>query len=191
MEDVMKNAAAIVAAAVAVAAAAAVAVAAPEAAPAIAPATTPASAPASAPAPVAAHILHVPPGSARAGEPIEIVAVIDAPAAEATLVVRWRRAGTAVWSDAPFERSSAGGWYATLPAAVPPGVEYYIAGTDADGTEHAHFASAAAPQPIAIEPGLYDRLEDQERVRTGGQVDAVALAIEGHDFGNRYGHADY
>ncbi|HTJ44070.1 MAG TPA: hypothetical protein VL463_18315 [Kofleriaceae bacterium] len=135
---------------------------------------------------VLAHLLHIPPGSARPGEPIELVAVIDAPAAEPALVVHWRAIGGAIWRDAPFERSSAGGWYATIPAASPPGVEYYIGEPD-----HAHFASAASPQQITVEPELIDRLEDQERARTRDLPDQVALDLEGHDFGNRYGHSDY
>ena len=54
------------------------------------------------------------------------------------------RPAPTAYHDAPFERSSAGGWYATIPAAdvEPPGVEYYIAGRTTDGAEHAHFASA-------------------------------------------------
>jgi hypothetical protein len=135
---------------------------------------------------IKAHVLHVPPAEASPGAPIELVAVVDLPAAEPTLVVRWRAIGETAWREAPFERSSAGGWYATLPAAEPPGVEYYIAGSD----DHPHFASAQAPQPIVVEPRTIDRLAAQDRARTRGLPDQVALDVDAHDFGNRYGKRD-
>jgi hypothetical protein len=191
------------------------------AAPAPAPAA-PAPAPA-APDPVPARILHVPPGQAPAGAPIRLVAVIDASAREPVLVARWRPepapgARPAPWIDAPFERSSAGGFYATIPAdaVVPPGIDYYIVGvapseagapapppaiTDdtivaAGGTAapggalRAHFASAEAPHTIAIVPDEVDRLEAHDLVRTAGRADEVAVEVTGHDFGNRYALKD-
>ncbi len=83
--------------------------------------------------------------------------MIDAPFAE-TLTARWRAIGETDWHDVPFERSSAGGWFASLPPAAAPGLEYYIRGIDANGAEVAHFASAAAPHVVRVDPSLFDRL---------------------------------
>lgn len=164
-----------------------------------APAPTPAPTPAPAPAPAAtpaatpadasprALVIHVPPLVVDAAQPIELVAQIDAPFAEA-LTARWRtidNAGAA-WQDVVFERSSAGGWFAALPAALPPGVAYYIRGRDAAGVEVDHFASEQAPHVVRVVPSLVDRLEVLDRQRTGDRRNEISLDVIGHDFGNRY-----
>jgi len=167
---------------------------APPSAPAPAPMPAPAPAIGPAPAPPRAAsprtlVVHVPPLTARAGAPIELAAQIDAPFAE-TLSARWRPIGEAAWREATFERSSAGGWFATLPAAAPPGIEYFIAGVDGAGGTAAHFASEREPHVVRVVPSLSDRLEALDRARQGNRRNEVALDVIGHDFGNRYGHAD-
>ena len=132
-----------------------------------------------------ALIVHVPPIASPAGAPIELEAMIDAPYVE-KLVVHYRAVGETAWHDTGFDRSSAGGWYASLPPATPPGVEYYIAGTDVGGAEVDHFASASAPHVVRIEPSLVERLEAQDRARLGGLDNELAVDVMGHDFGNRY-----
>lgn len=132
-----------------------------------------------------AIVVHVAPSSGEPGDDLELQAMIDAPYAEA-LSVRWRPIGEPAWRDVAFERSSAGGWFASLPAARPPGIEYYILGTDAAGAEIAHFATAAAPHVVRVDPSLFDRLEDLDRARLRGHQDQIALDVFGHDFGNRY-----
>jgi hypothetical protein len=132
-----------------------------------------------------ALVVHVPPIASPAGAPIELQAMIDAPYVE-KLVVRYRAIGEQAWHDLPFDRSSAGGWYASLPPATPPGVEYYIAGTDVKGAEVDHFASAQAPHIVRIEPSVIDRLEAQDRVRLGNLDNELSVDVIGHDFGNRY-----
>jgi hypothetical protein len=132
-----------------------------------------------------ALVVHVAPTATISGQPIELEAMIDAPYAE-TLTVRWRPIGGTQWQDIPFERSSAGGWFASLPAAVSPGVEYYIRGQDHAGTEIDHFASAAAPHVVRVDPALYDRLETLDRARLGGMMNEVSFDVMAHDFGNRY-----
>jgi hypothetical protein len=134
-------------------------------------------------------IVHVPPLAAEAGAPIELAAQIDAPFAEA-LTVRWRPTGETAWREAIFERSSAGGWYATLPPAVPPGIEYFIAGVDGAGATTAHFASASAPHAVRVVPSLVDRLEALDRARQLDRRNEIGLDVIGHNFGNRYGHRD-
>ncbi|HVV87989.1 MAG TPA: hypothetical protein VHE35_33340 [Kofleriaceae bacterium] len=139
-----------------------------------------------------ATVLHVPVAVAESGTPIVLVAVIDGAWAEPTLVARYRPMGAGAWQEAAFERSSAGGWYATIPAEVlvPPGAEYYIVGRG-DGGETAHFASEAAPQPIRVEPSVVDRLAELDRRRTGGRTETISLDVDAHDFGNRYGNGDW
>jgi hypothetical protein len=132
-----------------------------------------------------AVVVHVPPSESPAGAPIELSAMIDAPYVE-KLVVHYRSIGEQAWHDMAFDRSSAGGWYASLPPAAPPGVEYYIAGTDVTGAEVDHFASPAEPHVVRVDPSLEDRLEVQDRARLGGYENELALDVTGHDFGNRY-----
>src|SRR5262249_883272 len=107
-----------------------------------------------------------------------------------TLSVRWRKLGATAWQDMPFERSSTNLWFATLPPEQPPGVEYYIRGTDASGVEVQHFASASSPHLVRVDPSLYDRLEELDRRRLHDHLDLVSFDVTGHDFGNRYGLAD-
>jgi hypothetical protein len=137
-----------------------------------------------------AVVVHVAPTSTVAGQPIEIEAMIDAPFAE-QLSVRWRAIGTGDWHDVPFERSSAGGWFASLPAAASPGVEYYIRGADPKGGETAHFASAQMPHVVRVDPTLNDRLESLDRERLSNRLDEVSFDVIAHDYGNRYDLKDY
>ena len=151
-------------------------------------------APAAMPPPVVARatLLHLPVAVAPSSQPIELVAVIDGAWAEPALVARYRTIDQGAWREAPFERSSAGGWYATIPAdaVVPPGAEYYIVGRGPAG-EAGHFASEAAPQPIRVEPTVVDRLAELDRRRTRGHTETVAFDVDAHDFGNRYGGSDW
>jgi hypothetical protein len=130
-------------------------------------------------------VVHVPPEASQAGAPIELEAQIDAPFSE-ELTARWRVLGAAAWQDAVFERSSAGGWFATLPAASPPGIEYFIRGVDGAGTEIAHFASQGAPHLVRVVPSVVDRLEVSDRARLHDRVNEFSVDVAGHNFGNRY-----
>jgi hypothetical protein len=149
----------------------------------------PPSSPPAAPEPPHAIVVHVAPSSSEPGADIELEAAIDAPFAE-TLSVRWRPIGDAAWRDVPFARSSAGGWFVSLPAPQPPGIEYYVRGQDARGAEVAHFATAEAPHVVRVEPSLFDRLESLDRERLRGHENQLALEVFGHNFGNRYDLAD-
>jgi hypothetical protein len=137
------------------------------------------------PQPPRSIVVHVPPSSSEAGADIELEALIDAPYAE-TLSVRWRPIGEPAWRDVAFKRSSAGGWFASLPAPRPPGIEYYVRGEGARGSEVLHFATAGAPHTVRVEPSLFDRLEALDRERLRNHEDQIALEVFGHNFGNRY-----
>ena len=136
-----------------------------------------------------ALVIHTPPLSASVGAPVELEAMLDAPFAE-TLTARWRAIGDPTWHDVLFERSSAGGWFATLPPPAPPGLEYYIRGVDASGAEVAHFASAQAPHRVRVDPELFDRLEELDQRRHLGLRDQISVDVSGHNFGNRYNLPD-
>ena len=139
---------------------------------------------ASAPPPRAV-VVHVAPITTEPGEPIPLEAMIDAPFSE-KLTVRWRAIGETKWEDVQFERSSAGGWFASIPAADVRGVEYYIRGTDAAGVEIAHFASASSPHVVRVDPSLFDRLEGLDLDRLQNRRNEISLDVIAHDFGNRY-----
>jgi len=141
---------------------------------------------AAAPKPGRALVVHVPPIVAARGQPIELEAMLDAPFAEEKLGVRWRSAGETEWHDVAFVRSSAGGWFASLPGTNGPGVEYYISGRDASGAEVLHFASPDAPHLVRVDPTIVDRLETLDRDRLAGHTDQVAIEVFGHNFGNRF-----
>lgn len=136
-----------------------------------------------------ALVVHVPPLVADPGEPIELTAQIDAPYAE-TLDVQWRAVGEATWHESAFERSSAGGWFASIPGSKRP-VEYFIRGRDAAGAEVAHFASAAAPHVVRVDPSVTDQLEALDRDRLDGHRNQIMLDVTGHNFGNRFELPDH
>jgi hypothetical protein len=142
------------------------------------------------PPPAKSIVVHVAPTSTQAGKPVELEAMIDAPFAE-RLSVRFRTIGSTQWQDVPFERSSAGGWFASLPAVASPGVEYYIRGADGHGGEMAHFASETTPHAVRVEPALFDRLESLDRERLANRLDELALDVVAHDYGNRYDIPDW
>lgn len=133
-------------------------------------------------------VVHVPPLASEPGAPIELVAELDAPVAT-DLIARWRSASQP-WSDVPFARSSAGGWFATLPASAVD-VEYFIVSRPASGGgELTHFASASAPQRVRVDHDEIDRAEASDLGRMAGRRNAIAVDVSGHDFGNRYQLAD-
>lgn len=136
-------------------------------------------------APPHAVVVHVAPITTEPGQPIELEAMIDAPFSE-KLSVRWRPHGEVAWQDVAFERSSAGGWFAALPAADVRGVEYYIRGQDGAGGEVDHFASAASPHIVRVDPSLFDRLENLDVERIQNRRNEISLDVAGHNFGNRY-----
>lgn len=136
--------------------------------------------------PVAATLTHVPPSEAAGGEPLRLVAVITDGWVEDGLVAHYRHPGASEYRAAPFQRSTAGGYHATIPADAVrrPGVEYYVAGARGD---RAHFASAAAPHLVRVEPDPGDRWIEVERRRLAGRVHGVSTRVWSRDFGDTHG----
>ncbi len=158
---------------------------------------------AAAPVPVAtpeaisqAIVHHVPPAEAKEREPLRLAAAVENAWAETALVVRYRAvsaAQEAAFAEVPFERSSTGAYYAVIPVAgvVRPGLVYYVVGIAKDGREVAHFASAAAPHEVRVEPSTGLRWIEAEKRRLGGRYDRVHAYFDAISFGNELGEADY
>lgn len=154
---------------------------------------TASAAPATGTAPLRSHVLHVPPSEARGARELRLVAVVDAAWTEAALVVRYRLAGSAgAFAESPFERSSAGGYYASIPADAvqQPGIEYFIVGRMPDGSEAVHFASDLRPYRVTVSPTQEERWAEKERRRVSGYVSSVSVDVRGHNFTNRYDNSD-
>lgn len=151
----------------------------------------PSGAPAPPPGEAHATLLHVPVATAKAGQLIELDAVVDAAWSEPLLVARYRGAGATAWQEVAFRHSSTGGWFAAIPAdaVAAPGTEYYLVGRGPAG-ERVHFASAQAPHLVRVEPDESDRLAAIDAVRTGGRTETVRFDVDAHDFGNRFGNDD-
>ncbi len=143
--------------------------------------------------PTRAVVLHVPPTEATARRRLRLVAVVDGAWTEADLVVRFRKLGDEQpFDEATFERSSAGGYFATIPATAVtrPGLQYYIAGKTPAGEELLHFASSETPHTIRVEPSQAARWAQKERRRLNGYLSTLRAEVNGHNFGNRHGKND-
>ncbi len=140
-----------------------------------------------------ATVLHVPPSEATAREPLRLLAVVDQGWTQASLVLRYRESGAPQkYSAIAFERSSAGGHHAIIPAEQVnrPGVEYYISGLLSSGRETLHFGSPAEPHLVSVSPTAEVRWAEKERQRLHGLVSSMSVSVAGHDFNNRFGKQD-
>jgi hypothetical protein len=141
-----------------------------------------------------ALVHHVPPVEAQAGRVLELVAVVEDAWRENTLLARYRRMGDkGAFREVPFERSSAGGYYATIPARdiARPGIEYVIVGIMREGGEVEHFASAAWPHAVRVEPETSTRWIEAEHRRLKDRLSQLHAEVEGNSFGATYGRDYY
>lgn len=137
-----------------------------------------------------ATVHHLPPAEAADGEPLRLVAAVDDAWTEAAIWVRYRTAGAGgEYERAQLERSSAGGYHATIPAedVHRPGVEYYIEGSFAEGGLIDHFASAAAPHEVRVEPAADALWTEAERRRLDGRMARVRTRLAAMSFGSANG----
>jgi hypothetical protein len=138
-----------------------------------------------------ATVRHVPPAEADGNQPLRLVAEVVDAWTENRLVARYRSTADeptgpiAKFDEIPFERSSAGGYYATIPAGDVhrPGLEYYIVGVMSDGSEVTHFASAQAPHTVRVEPATELRWIEAEKERLHGRMARVRARMEAVRFG--------
>lgn len=142
---------------------------------------------AAADAPSAALVRHLPPSEATAGAELRLIAVIDDAWVEGGLIARYRWIGSeGEYQSAPFRRSSAGGYYAVIPAVAVkrPGLAYYIEGTRA---AHPHFASPVDPHVVRVEREASRAWVEQELHRLGGRRYSVRVDTHVQDFGDGSG----
>jgi hypothetical protein len=142
----------------------------------------------------AARVFHKPPSSVPAGQPVELEAAIADAWQEPSIEVRYRAVGGSEYDAAPFERSTAGGYRASIPvlALATGALEYYIVGTDRTGKEHAHFATADEPHRVAATPSRDEERAELERRLVGGRLSLFRLKTTVLNFGRtRAGQADY
>ena len=138
-------------------------------------------------APGAALVRHVPPSEATAGAELRLIAVIDDAWVERGLVARYRWIGSSgEYASAPFRRSSAGGFYAVIPAAAVkrPGLAYYIEGAQA---ARPHFASPGEPHVVRVEREPKSAWVEQELHRLDGRRYSVRVDTHLQDFGGDSG----
>jgi hypothetical protein len=125
-------------------------------------------------------VRHVPPASALAEAPIELVA--DAPATSPTLTVHYRTAGTTTYVSAELVRQGDTKWIAVVPAnaVLAPGLEYYLAAGGAPV-----FATEAWPHttPVTISIEADRRVRDEKRVLA--RRSRIHTAGEYVDYGTR------
>ncbi len=136
--------------------------------------------------PTRSLLRHIPPTEALAHRDIRLLAIIDDAWIEDGLLVRYRPVGAAKYREAPFERSSAGGYFARIPKehVRRPGVEYYVAGREGGET---HFATAEAPHRVRVEPRASDRWIEVEKDRLGHRRYALDTSLSMYDFGSTHG----
>lgn len=133
-----------------------------------------------------AVIRHVPPVEARADHDLRILAVIDNAWVEDGLLAHYRITGQGDFAALDFERSSAGGYFASIPGRDigRQGIEYYISGRKSGAL---HFASAENPQQVRVEPDASERWIEVERTRLGNRRYAVDAGLQLYDFGSTHG----
>jgi hypothetical protein len=137
--------------------------------------------------PTRATVVHVPPLEAAAGRELRLVAIIDDAWVEDGVIVHYRPGGSdGAYAEAIFERSSAGGYFARIPAQSVDrrGIEYYISSATGDSY---HFASPRAPHRVRVEPSSDRRWIEVERRRLGGRRYAIDSELIYHDFGDVHG----
>ena len=132
-----------------------------------------------------AALVHVPVAEAPPETDLDIRAVGDfLEMGQVELV--YRRVGEASWRTLGFEQRESGGWQARIPAreVLIPGIEYYIRSA-ADGAEQARFASAAAPQRIAVAGPSAVALMERELARYDGQRSRARAGFSYVNFGDQ------
>ena len=124
-------------------------------------------------------VRHVPPASALAGDPVELVA--EAPSSTPTLVAYVRPLGGA-WQTLEMVRRDDDHWVAVVPAAIvaPPALEYYF---DA-GNEHA-FATPEWPHRLEVALPEDGARRIRDTIRAHEHRSRIHTAGEWVDYGRR------
>jgi len=129
----------------------------------------------------AAPVRHVPPASAVASTPVELVAEVGDSAPE-TLTVHYRVAGETVFAASELVRRDDKHWIAVVPAVAvaAPGLEYYL---DAGGKPV--FASATWPHTTPVQVSATMDRRARDLARSGGKRSRIRTSAEWVDYGTR------
>lgn len=127
-------------------------------------------------------IEHAPPADAAPGEALLIGAIITDPSGVASAELRYRTIGGAVFGALPLVAGADASYAATIPAVAvnAPGIEYYLAATDAEGNTTRHPAGDATHRVAVgggdVEPPLVVHEAIRGPVPAGQPIDIEALA---------------
>jgi hypothetical protein len=132
-------------------------------------------------------IFHMPAPEAPVSKAMILNAKIVAAWHFAEATVYYRRAGTREYKAATLERSSTGGYAATIPAkeVAPPGVEYYIASKDRQGKERRHFAGPDNPHQVVVRGKAETQKFRNYLARHKGNHSRARASFTYIDFGKR------
>jgi hypothetical protein len=131
-------------------------------------------------------LLHVPPATARAGQPLAIRVQPQGDWRLARIDLVARPLGSAAWTRYAFARTGARELEAVIPGerVQPPGLEYYLESVGTDGARRLHFASAEAPHGVNV---YGESAETEEAARLAdwrGQRSELRLASTAAAFGS-------
>ena len=106
--------------------------------------------------------------------------------------VYYRRVGAQEYQPASLERSSTGGYAATIPASEvsPPGVEYYIVSKDRQGKERQHFASPSSPHRVVVRGKPENQRFANDLARHKGNHSRAKASFMYFNFGKRLNTAE-
>lgn len=137
-------------------------------------------------------VLHVPAPEAPVSKAMILSAKIVAAWHFAKATVYYRRVGTREYKAATLERSSTGGYAATIPAnqVNPPGVEYYIASKDRQGKERQHFAGPENPHQVVVRGKAETQKFRNYLARHKGNHSRARVSFTYIDFGKRTNTAE-
>jgi len=130
---------------------------------------------------VAHASVHVPPGDAVAGTPLELV--VEAPPATPSLVAHYRAGGTTAYTALELVRKDDAHWVAVIPATavVVPGLDYYI---DAGGEPI--FATEKWPHTTLVKPSSDDARRSRDIKRSEARRYRMHVLGELVDFGSQH-----
>jgi hypothetical protein len=137
-------------------------------------------------------IYHLPASEAPVSESLIVKAKIMAAWHFARAEVFYRRSGSQAYKSTTLERSSTGGYAATIPAreVEPPGVEYYIVSKDKQGKQRQHFASPANPHLVTVRGKPETQRMMNDLARHQGNHSRAKVSFTYIDFGKRANMAE-
>lgn len=137
-------------------------------------------------------IFHLPAPEAPVSKSLILRAKIVAAWHFSRAMVNYRRVGTREYKSATLERSSTGGYAATIPASdvAPPGIEYYIVSKDRKGKERQHFAGPDNPHQVVVRGKPESQRFQNNLARHKGNHSRAKASFTYINFGKRSNSAE-